>query len=403
MVEQSKEQSTTVLDGKVHIFMRENSSFYWCGFHFKGRYIRSSTKQKHLEAAKAYAKDWYFSKQTEIASGNIGSSRDEFGKFVDEALENYKTMFVDRNLRSEKTYKGIVGIMNSRVREYFKKIQIHLIDNTLWHKYKEDMVAKYPSITRGTLHQYKNAIRVVLNYAHRKGKLKNLPVFKDEYSSKNNISARAWFTRAEYSKLHRAIDKHARYLEVRDKRQHQHALELYDYVIFGVNTGMRVGELNACRFCDIRVNTDKITKQKTLIISNIKGKRGVGNCQSYYGAYAAFERIVKRRGLTLEAAKNSQEKLFQIHHRVMFNNILTKTNLKKTNTNPPSSRDFVSLRATYICFRLLNGAPIYEIANNCRTSVQMIEQHYAKYLGGQLLKNINKNSHDIWEKESKKV
>ncbi len=74
----------------------------------------------------------------------------------------------------------------------------------------------------------------------------------------------------------------------------------------------------------------------------------------------------------------------------MFNKILEVSKLKYTNTEPKLKRDFISLRATYICFRLLNGAPIYEIANNCRTSVSVIQEHYAKRLGGQLMKNINR-------------
>ncbi len=86
-----------------------------------------------------------------------------------------------------------------------------------------------------------------------------------------------------------------------------------------------------------------------------------------------------------------------IHHRAMFNVILKKTKLKTTKTNPPIKRDFVSLRATYICFRLLNGVPIYEIANNCRTSVEMIEQSYAKHLGGRLMPNINRVAQKGWD------
>ena len=382
--------------------MREGSPFWWCGFHFKGKYIRTTTKQKHLEAAKAFAKDWYFSKQTEIASGEIASPKHEFGKLAEEALANYKTMFVDRGQRSLKTYEGIEGILNSRVKDYFKKVAVQNIDNTAWHKYKEDMVALYPNIKRGTLHQYKNAIRMVLNYAYRQGILKQLPQFKDEYDTTKNTATRAWFTKDEYSKLHNSIRKHADYLETRDKLQHQHARELYDYVIFGTNTGMRVGELNACRFCDVRIVVEKLTDKKILVISNIKGKRGVGNCQSFYGAVDAFLRIVKRRGLTLAQAKESTEKLFLVHHRVMFNNILKEKKLKMTNTNPPTKRDFVSLRSTYICFRLLHGAPIYEIANNCRTSVKMIQDHYAKHLGGQLMRNINRIKFDSWENESPK-
>lgn len=39
-----------------------------------------------------------------------------------------------------------------------------------------------------------------------------------------------------------------------------------------------------------------------------------------------------------------------------------------------------SLRHTYICLRLMEGADIYQIAKNCRTSVEMIEQFYAAHL-----------------------
>ena len=38
------------------------------------------------------------------------------------------------------------------------------------------------------------------------------------------------------------------------------------------------------------------------------------------------------------------------------------------------------LRHSYICFRLLEGADIYQVAKNCRTSVEMIEKHYAAHL-----------------------
>ena len=34
-----------------------------------------------------------------------------------------------------------------------------------------------------------------------------------------------------------------------------------------------------------------------------------------------------------------------------------------------------SLRHTYICLRLMEGADIYQIAKNCRTSVEMIEKY----------------------------
>ena len=40
----------------------------------------------------------------------------------------------------------------------------------------------------------------------------------------------------------------------------------------------------------------------------------------------------------------------------------------------------IALRHTYICFRLMEGADIYQIAKNCRTSVEMIENFYAAHI-----------------------
>ena len=59
--------------------------------------------------------------------------------------------------------------------------------------------------------------------------------------------------------------------------------------------------------------------------------------------------------------------------------------MKKT-VAPTVMVDFeaYSLRHTYICFRLLHGALIYELAKNCRTNVRMIERHYAAHLKTQL-------------------
>jgi integrase len=385
----------TILDGKVHVFMREGSPFWWMGFHFKGKYIRSSTKQKQLDGAKAIAQQWFFQKQTEIASGEISSPKHAFGKLADDALGNYKKIYVDRGVRSQKTYDGIESIMKSRVKDYFNKMSVQQIDNTIWHKYKEDMITKYPNIKRGTLHQYKNAIRVVLNYAYKLGYLKQLPVFKDEYDTKKGVNSRPWFNSAEYSKLHNSILAHAKYLETRDKRQFAHAMELYDFVLFGTNTGMRVGEMRNCKVSDVKIVIEKLTNKEILVISNIEGKRGKGSCQSFYGAVEPFKRILERRAITDPA--HCDEKLFLIHHRVMFNEILKKKNLKVTKSKPPLKRDFVSLRSTYICFRLLNGVPIYEIANNCRTSVAVIQEHYAKPLGGVLMKNINRTNIEGWD------
>ena len=43
-------------------------------------------------------------------------------------------------------------------------------------------------------------------------------------------------------------------------------------------------------------------------------------------------------------------------------------------------RTAYSLRHTYICLRLMEGADIYQITKNCRTSVEMIEKYDAAHI-----------------------
>jgi integrase len=62
----------------------------------------------------------------------------------------------------------------------------------------------------------------------------------------------------------------------------------------------------------------------------------------------------------------------------MFNNLLKRAKLKLDRDGNP--RTAYSLRHTYICMRLMEGADIYQIVKNCRTSVEMIERFYAAHI-----------------------
>jgi len=70
--------------------------------------------------------------------------------------------------------------------------------------------------------------------------------------------------------------------------------------------------------------------------------------------------------------------LFPVDHKKQFNRMLAETGLKFDREG--NRRTLYSLRHSYISFRLLEGADIYQIAKNCRTSVEMIEKHYAVHL-----------------------
>jgi hypothetical protein len=63
------------------------------------------------------------------------------------------------------------------------------------------------------------------------------------------------------------------------------------------------------------------------------------------------------------------------HH---LNAVLDEEKLKFDREGQP--RTAYSLRHTYICFRLMEGADIYQVAKNTRTSVEMIQKYYAAHI-----------------------
>ena len=77
-------------------------------------------------------------------------------------------------------------------------------------------------------------------------------------------------------------------------------------------------------------------------------------------------------------APRPTDRLFAVNQKKSFNGILEKAGLKLDREG--NKRTAYSLRHTYICLRLMEGADIYQIAKNCRTSVEMIEKYYAAHI-----------------------
>ena len=70
--------------------------------------------------------------------------------------------------------------------------------------------------------------------------------------------------------------------------------------------------------------------------------------------------------------------VFPGNHIKLFNGVLRRANLKLDRDG--NKRTAYSLRHTYICMRLIEGADIYALAKNCRTSVEMIQKFYAAHI-----------------------
>jgi len=381
-----------ILENKARMFRRPNSKFWWVGFIHQRREVASSTKQTEFEPAKKVAIDWYLKRYNEVTNGFAPAKRGHsFSVAMDKALEQYSED-AKRGIRSDAYIKEIGITMRVLKTTCIANVDIANVDQGVWNAVRKELLKAKPNRTEATLHQYKNVINITLNEALRRHEIKQIPPFAKEKKKGTNDAdtQRTWFTPDEYNKLRGALAEYIDQQKSLESRWIEDAEELRDYVGFVANTGLRIGEAKNVRFCDVTIVYDKNVKMHYLEIRNIKGKRGEhGDCRSYYVADHYFRRCIKRHALTLENYKQSEAKIFKAYHRDMFRQVLRNCDLYLTKDRRPRKRDLMSLRHTYICFRLLMNAPIYDIAANCRTSVQMIQQHYARHLSVFQSKAIN--------------
>lgn len=248
-------------------------------------------------------------------------------------------------------------------------------------------------------------IRQTLKHAEGLGWLSHVPNLDMPYKSQGKRERRAWFSPEEYKQLYTATGKKAEE-GGRPGWQDRYA-DLHDMVLMIANSGLRPDELLRLEIRDVVVEWDPATRKDILVI-DVRGKTGTGYCVSMPGAVMPFQRAVERRRKQLrnppkvwphrprgrpvkhrpEAIASEPrdllptDRLFPHYCRDAFNAILLEQGLKHDRDG--RVRTLYSLRHTYISMRLMEGANIVQIANNCRTSVQMIEQFYAAHIRDRL-------------------
>ena len=215
--------------------------------------------------------------------------------------------------------------------------------------------------------------RQVLKTALRHGWIEFVPDVSIPYRASGKVVHRAWFSPDEYKQLYVATRENAK--KAQGHSWEWAAQQLHDKVLFMANTGIRPDEANWLEFRDVEIVEDDATGE-TILEIEVRGKRGVGYCKSTTGAVRPFERMKERN------QPEPTDRLFPVDHKRQFNRILDELELKFDRQG--NRRTLYSLRHSYISFRLLEGADIYQIAKNCRTSVEMIEKHYAAHLKNSL-------------------
>jgi len=363
----------TILGGKVHVYKRENSSVWQCSTFLEGRNRRKSTKESSLAKAKDFAEDWYLELRAKKSRGELLSER-TFSQAAERFVKEYEV--ITDGDRNEVYVRGHKARLRNHLIPYFGNMGLSQVTAGAVQDYRIFRLnddPKYKAPARSTMHQEIVTLRQVLKTAIRHGWLHGLPDLSEPYRKAPKVTHRAWFSPDEYRQLYTATRAN---IKAAGNSYHRHLAEqLHDKVLFMANTGIRPDEANWLEYRDVEIVEDDATGE-TILEIEVRGKRGVGYCKSTTGAVRPFERMIERN------QPEPTDRLFPVDHKKQFNRILEREGLKFDRQG--NRRTLYSLRHSYISFRLLEGADIYQIAKNCRTSVEMIEKHYAVHLKNSL-------------------
>jgi integrase len=412
--------SHVMMGGMLQLYRRDNSRFWQCSASVGGKQRRASTKEDSLALAKQIAEDWYLELRGKARAGLLKSEK-TFRQAAEQFHKEYE--IITEGQRSPRWVEGHRGRLCLHLTPFFgdygvSEVTAGKLQEYQVHRATTPPVGKLPRASRGQSlrHTPRFVIRnwrphpslqhtrlrrgapFTTRSAIRHGWLDHLPDLSPPYRTQGKIVHRPWFSPAEYKQLYEATRAYAK------QPFHGHykwnAEQVHDFVLFLANTGLRPDEAKNLQHRDVTIVEDEATRERILEIE-VRGKRGVGYCKSMPSAVRPYERLLARpkpgqtesrrarqrrsREGCDEPPPPAQPKLpeptdhvFPGNHIKLFNGVLTRTKLKLDRDG--NRRTAYSLRHTYICMRLMEGADIYQIAKNCRTSVEMIEKFYAAHI-----------------------
>ena len=226
------------------------------------------------------------------------------------------------------------------------------------------------------------AVQDVFKFAKSKGYIKEIFDIPVPPLVRN---PRPDFTKDEWKKLYTFMRKwvdeeikqpHGKpYLNPRVQRERFY---LQHYVLVMTNTGIRVGEMRKVQW----KNLDRVivTADDERLLISVDGKTGKRQVVANAGTENYIKRIYEFRTKELGKEPSKEEYIFchtdgsfQRDFRGSFTRLMKDSGLWLSQDG--DRRSPYSLRHTYATMRI-NEVPVYQLAVNMGTSVEMIEQYY---------------------------
>jgi len=396
-------------DGRLVIGKKEkryNTENYYSRFYVGGKQVSFSSKTTNKKRAIKILEQYYEDYQAKKRLNLIIHS-----KSVKDCWEEYK-----QDLKKGTSLSGVT------LRGYIQKGQLmikhigHLKVDRLTYDDVSELLTRRNSFNQNKTHKLRQAtlegdLRAFSKFdtwlVDKGYKEKKLTGLKKKIIGKNRENtSRLYFKRSEYQKLLSVSRERIKKAEQGGldggKKVAFHRKLLHQFIIFGVNTGIRVGGILNLKWEDVQLKDKKqhyfekgIQKNygddfygkldRFFTINNVTDKSGhyknIGLGGSYYAIQEVrkvYQEWYKDKNITIK----DSDKIFNVKSfSVGFNSLLEEAKLKTVKVGDDwLRRDSVSLRHTYIVFMLENGFTEFSVGKNVNTSGDMIYKHYTKNL-----------------------
>jgi len=397
-------------DGKVLIFCR-NGIFQARLYKGNRQYIYKSLKTRKVEEARKLALKHLYEMEFKQREG-LPLQHKSFNEVIDEYItlrqsQYQKSLDVKTNSSSQQQTSVHMLRQIKRVakfwREYCGTKSVSNIDNAVlqdyvpwrkdyYHRMDEENRPRNYKINPAdkTLEWETTLAKTLLKFAYERGYRgkTQLPTYR--FKAERAI-VRPTFTVAEYWEIIKGM---RRGIHETKNKEWKYTKELIrDYVLILANSGMRVGEANNLKDQDIVEFKDELGRKNYMF--SVRGKTGRRIVIPRTSIVRYVERVRARNKVRLNETvarevRSPKRKIvdtdgwfFCMYDGNKIVTLIDQFNALLESINLRESRDkekytLYSLRHFYAVMMIKRGIPIFDIARNMGTSVQIIEKYYGK-------------------------
>ena len=360
-------------DGKVILYQRPDvkNPKWQCRISVSGAtgYKRFSTKETDRRSAERVALDVYEELYFKVRRG--GSLKGKpFDNLFQEWVETFPTEPNDYD--SEMIRK----VEQTALVQFGKKSVDEITEGDL-----NALIRSISGKASGTVRAHRTSINHLMRYAKSKGYIETLPNIEAPPIKRNprpDFSLKDWTILTEYMRDW-VSSPTKRGKNGLDHKRYRERFYLQHYILVMGNTGIRIGEMRPCRWMDLSSGVGEDGEER--IIFAVNGKTGKRHCVGNAGVERYIKRIWEFRSKEIGTKPEMREPIF-CHpngkrigsYRKGFAQLLEECELRQDQYQ--NIRSLYSLRHTYATMRI-NEVPIYQLAVNMGTSVEMIENYYS--------------------------